>query len=48
MGVTTSLQVQEQVDSSEIGTELEVKIIRDGQAKTLKVKPGAFPQDNSE
>ena len=48
LGVTTSLQVQEQVDSSEIGTELEVKIIRDGKAKTLKVKPGAFPQDNSE
>lgn len=48
LGVTTSLQVQEQVDSSEIGTELEVKIMRDGKAKTLKVKPGAFPQDNSE
>ena len=48
LGVTTSLQVQEQVDSSKIGTELEVKIIRDGKAKTLNVKPGAFPQDNSE
>jgi S1-C subfamily serine protease len=48
LGVTNSLQVQEQVDSSEIGAELEVKIIRDGKAKTLKVKPGAFPQDNSE
>jgi S1-C subfamily serine protease len=48
LGVTTSLQVQEQVDSSEIGAELEVKIMRDGQAKTLTVKPGVFPQDNSE
>jgi S1-C subfamily serine protease len=48
LGVTTSLQVQEEVDSSEIGAELEVKIMRNGQAKTLTVKPGAFPQDNSE
>jgi S1-C subfamily serine protease len=46
VGVTTSLQVQEQVDSSEIGEELEVKIIRNGQAQTLTVKPGVFPQDN--
>ncbi|MEN9517649.1 MAG: hypothetical protein RLZZ381_237 [Cyanobacteriota bacterium] len=48
LGVTTSLQVQEEVDSSEIGAELEVKIMRNGQAKTLTVKPGVFPQDNSE
>jgi S1-C subfamily serine protease len=47
LGVTTSVQVQEQVDSSEIGAELEVKIMRNGRAKTLKVKPGAFPQDRS-
>lgn len=46
--VVNSLQVQEQVDLSEIGTELEVKILRNGQAKTLKVKPGVFPQDKSE
>lgn len=48
LGVTTSLQVQEQVDASEIGAELPVKIIRNGQAKTLKVKPGAFPQDQAQ
>ncbi|MGF1589193.1 MAG: HhoA/HhoB/HtrA family serine endopeptidase [Pleurocapsa sp.] len=46
--VTTSLQVQEQVDRSEIGAELEVKVIRNGEAKTLKVKPSAFPQDQLE
>ncbi len=46
--VTTSLQVQEQVELSEIGTELEVQVIRNGQAKTLKVKPSAFPQDKLE
>ncbi|MGB5632529.1 MAG: HhoA/HhoB/HtrA family serine endopeptidase [Waterburya sp.] len=48
LSVTTSLQVQEQVDLSEIGSELEVKVIRDGNPKTLKVKPGAFPQDKLE
>lgn len=46
--VKTSVQVQEQVDLSEIGSELEVKVIRDGQPKTLKVRPGAFPQDKLE
>lgn len=39
--VATSLQVQEQVDSSVIGSELEVKIIRDGKSKIIKVKPSA-------
>ena len=43
--VTTSLQVQERVDSSVIGSELEVKVIRNGKAKTIQVKPGAFPQE---
>lgn len=46
--VKTSLQVQEQVDLSEIGAELKVKVIRAGKAKTLTVKPGAFPQDKLE
>lgn len=46
--VKTSLQVQEQVDLSEIGSELEVKVIRNGKLKTLKVRPGAFPQDKLE
>lgn len=46
--VKNSLQVQEQVDLSEIGAELEVKVIRNGKAKTLMVKPGAFPQDQPE
>jgi S1-C subfamily serine protease len=43
--VDNSLQVQEQVDKSEIGSQLEVKIVRDGQPKTFKVRPGAFPQE---
>ena len=43
--VETSNQVQEQVDLSEIGTQLEVGIVRNGKSKSLKVKPSAFPQD---
>lgn len=43
--VTTSVQVQEQVDLSTIGSNLAVEVLRDGQQKILKVKPSAFPQD---
>ena len=46
--VANSLQVQEQVDSSAIGSELEVKVIRNGKPKIMRVKPTAFPQENSE
>lgn len=46
--VKTSLQVQEQVDLSKIGSKLKVKVIRSGNPKTLTVKPGAFPQDQLE
>ena len=43
--VATSTQVQEQVDKSKIGSDLEVKVMRNGKAKTIQVKPGVFPQD---
>ena len=43
--VETSNQVQEQVDQSEIGTQLEVALVRDGRSISLEVKPSAFPQD---
>ena len=46
--VATSLQVQEQVDSSVIGSELEVKVIRNGKSKTIQVKPRAFPKSETE
>ena len=42
--VETSLQVQEQVDKSEIGSTLSVEVIRNGKLKTLEVIPTAFPQ----
>ena len=46
--VKTSLQVQEQVDLSEIGSQLKIEVIRDGQPITLKVRPGTFPQGQLE
>jgi S1-C subfamily serine protease len=48
LDVATSLQVQEQVDASEIGAELKIKIIRKDKIRTLTVKPGDFPQNVSE
>lgn len=42
--VKTSVQVQEQVDLSKIGSELEVEVLRDGKLKILKVQPTAFPK----
>ena len=42
--VKTSLQVQEQVDISEIGSELSIEVLRDGKVNNLIVKPSAFPK----
>lgn len=46
--VTTSLQVQEQVDQSEIGSELEVEVLRNGRSEILQVRPSAFPENEFE
>ena len=46
--VKTSLQVQERVESSEIGAALKVEVLRDGKLKTIKVKPGTFPKTEFE
>ncbi|MCC0177008.1 trypsin-like peptidase domain-containing protein [Waterburya agarophytonicola K14] len=43
--VKTSLQVQEQVDLSAIGSGLQVEILRNGKLKTLKVVPTPFPKN---
>ena len=42
--VDSSLQVQEQVEISEIGQALEIEIIRNGKTQTVAVKPGVFPE----
>jgi S1-C subfamily serine protease len=44
MAVNTPPQVQEQVEMSLIGEELEVEIHRGGEVKVLKVKPTPFPE----
>jgi S1-C subfamily serine protease len=46
--VENSLQVQEQVEVSEIGQALEVEIIRNGKSKIIEVRPGSFPQGGFE
>ena len=42
--VKTSLQVQERVDLSQIGSDLSVEVLRNGKLKTLRVVPTAFPK----
>ncbi|MBE9181059.1 trypsin-like peptidase domain-containing protein [Oculatella sp. LEGE 06141] len=41
--VTSSSEVQEQVESSQIGQALVIEINRDGQTETIEVRPSAFP-----
>ena len=43
--VETSLQVQEEVESSKIGQVLAIEVIRNGKVKIVKVRPSAFPQE---
>ncbi len=42
--VETSLQVQEQVDLSKIGSRLQVQVLRNSKLKTIEVVPTAFPK----
>lgn len=41
--IATSLEVQERVDASEIGADLEVEVRRDGRRQTVVVQPGMHP-----
>jgi S1-C subfamily serine protease len=45
--VKTASDVQAQVESSTIGTPLEVEVIRNNQTQTLKIRPGAFPANQN-
>ncbi|NJL53426.1 MAG: hypothetical protein HC930_16930 [Hydrococcus sp. SU_1_0] len=38
------LQVQEQVEMSQIGQNLAMEVIRNGKSKVVEVKPGIFPE----
>jgi S1-C subfamily serine protease len=42
--VQTSSQVQERVETSEIGEALEIEIRRQNQVKIVEVRPGTFPE----
>lgn len=44
--VKTATDVQEQVEVSTIGQDLDVKINRQGETKIFAVRPGAFPQQS--
>lgn len=46
--VANSLQVQEQVEISEIGQALAVEIIRNGKTEVVEVKLGIFPESEPE
>lgn len=43
--VKTAAEVQEKVEASAIGDVLQIEVNRKGTAKTIAVKPGAFPLD---
>ncbi|MBR8826619.1 MAG: trypsin-like peptidase domain-containing protein [Gomphosphaeria aponina SAG 52.96 = DSM 107014] len=43
--VETAVDVQEQVEASEIGNVLEVEILRHGETKTVQVQPGTLPRE---
>ena len=45
--VKTPLQVQEQVDLSQIGSKLEVEVLRNDKLRTIEVVPAAFPESES-
>ncbi|NER51635.1 MAG: PDZ domain-containing protein [Symploca sp. SIO1A3] len=41
--VKNAAEVQQNVEMSKVGSDLEVEVSRQGQTKTIVVKPGAFP-----
>ncbi|NET32167.1 MAG: PDZ domain-containing protein [Cyanothece sp. SIO1E1] len=44
--VTSAVEVQQQVEASQVGEILEVEVSRNGEVKTLQVRPTIFPSDN--
>ncbi|MEM9275127.1 MAG: HhoA/HhoB/HtrA family serine endopeptidase [Cyanobacteria bacterium P01_F01_bin.143] len=45
--VQNSVEVQDRVESSEIGKSLPLEILRNGKLRIIAVKPGVFPQEES-
>ncbi len=46
--VKTAADVQQRVEASTVGRDLEIYITRQGKTKALNVRPGAFPTEESE
>jgi Do/DeqQ family serine protease len=46
--VKSAAEVQQQVEASTVGANLEVEILRQGNKQKLQVRPGAFPTKDSE
>jgi Do/DeqQ family serine protease len=45
--IKSAAQVQEQVEASTVGASLAVEVTRQGKRKTIQVRPGAFPTEES-
>ena len=41
--IKTASDVQEEVEASEVGVNLDIEVNRQGKTKMILVKPGAFP-----
>ncbi|NEO67298.1 MAG: PDZ domain-containing protein, partial [Moorea sp. SIO4G2] len=44
--VKNATEVQQGVEASEVGAQLEVEVLRNGKTKLITVRPGAFPMEN--
>ncbi|NER91173.1 HhoA/HhoB/HtrA family serine endopeptidase [Moorena sp. SIO3A2] len=44
--VKNATEVQQGVEASEVGSQLEVEVLRNGKTKLIVVRPGAFPMEN--
>jgi S1-C subfamily serine protease len=45
--IKSAAQVQQQVEASTVGTNLQIEVSRQGKRKTLQVRPGAFPTEEA-
>ncbi len=44
--VKNATEVQQGVEASEVGSQLNVEVLRNGKTKLIVVRPGAFPMEN--
>lgn len=46
--IEKAAQVQEQVEASKVGADLEIEVTREGKTRKLQVRPTAFPKEDVE